>query len=53
MHRLSDPAILYFGTPVVLGQFFGLGEILHPSTLAEIPEAAYRPRPQAASAGSN
>ncbi|HEX3531198.1 MAG TPA: flavin reductase family protein [Thermoanaerobaculia bacterium] len=25
-------------------QFFGLGEILHPSTLAEIPEDAYRPR---------
>jgi flavin reductase (DIM6/NTAB) family NADH-FMN oxidoreductase RutF len=25
-------------------QFFGLGGILHPSTLAEIPESAYRPR---------
>lgn len=28
-------------------QFFGLGGILHPSTLAEIPESAYRPRPAA------
>jgi flavin reductase (DIM6/NTAB) family NADH-FMN oxidoreductase RutF len=26
-------------------QFFGLGEIVHPSTLAEIPEDAYRPKP--------
>jgi flavin reductase (DIM6/NTAB) family NADH-FMN oxidoreductase RutF len=25
-------------------QFYGLGEMLHPSTLAEIPESAYRPR---------
>ena len=24
-------------------QFFGLGSMLHPSTLAEIPESAYRP----------
>ena len=24
-------------------QFFGLGPILHPSRLAEIPESAYRP----------
>jgi len=32
-------------------QFFGLGEIVHPSTLAEIPEDAYRPRlPQPAPA---
>ncbi len=30
-------------------QFFGLGEVIHPSTLAEIPESAYRPaRPSAA-----
>ncbi len=28
-------------------EFFGLGEVVHPSTLAEIPEEAYRPRPQA------
>jgi flavin reductase (DIM6/NTAB) family NADH-FMN oxidoreductase RutF len=27
------------------GQFFGLGGILHHSTLAEIPESAYRPYP--------
>jgi flavin reductase (DIM6/NTAB) family NADH-FMN oxidoreductase RutF len=26
-------------------QYFGLGEMLHHSTLAEIPEEAYRPRP--------
>jgi flavin reductase (DIM6/NTAB) family NADH-FMN oxidoreductase RutF len=26
-------------------QFFGLGGMLHPSTLAEIPESAYRPPP--------
>ena len=26
-------------------QFFGLGEMVHPSRLAEIPESAYRPRP--------
>lgn len=25
-------------------QFFGLGSMVHPSTLAEIPESAYRPR---------
>ena len=24
-------------------QFFGLGDVVHPSTLAEIPESAYRP----------
>jgi len=81
MHRTVDPAILYFGTPVVLVstenedgsanlapmssytdridpeawrplivnfcQFFGLGPKLHPSRLAEIPESAYRPTPQA------
>jgi flavin reductase (DIM6/NTAB) family NADH-FMN oxidoreductase RutF len=29
-------------------QFFGLGGVLHPSTLAEIPESAYRPRSRAA-----
>lgn len=28
-------------------QFFGLGGLLHPSTLAEIPESAYRPRSRA------
>lgn len=28
-------------------QFFGLGGLLHHSTLAEIPESAYRPRPAA------
>lgn len=27
-------------------QFFGLGEMVHPSTLAEIPESAYRPKPR-------
>jgi hypothetical protein len=26
------------------GQAYGLGSLLHPSTLAEIPESAYRPR---------
>lgn len=26
-------------------QFFGLGPMVHPSTLAQIPESAYRPRP--------
>jgi flavin reductase (DIM6/NTAB) family NADH-FMN oxidoreductase RutF len=26
-------------------QFFGLGPMVHPSTLAKIPESAYRPRP--------
>lgn len=25
-------------------QFFGLGDVIHPSRLAEIPESAYRPR---------
>ena len=29
-------------------QFFGLGSVVHPSTLAEIPESAYRPRRSAA-----
>ncbi len=29
-------------------QFFGLGSMLHHSTLAEIPESAYRPQPAAA-----
>lgn len=32
-------------------QFFGLGEMVHPSTLAEIPESAYRPKTAAANAG--
>ena len=27
-------------------QFFGLGEMVHPSTLAQIPESAYRPKPR-------
>jgi flavin reductase (DIM6/NTAB) family NADH-FMN oxidoreductase RutF len=27
-------------------EFFGLGEVLHHSTLAEIPESAYRPKPR-------
>ncbi len=33
--------------PLVMSfqQFFGLGEAVHPSTLATIPESAYRPRP--------
>ncbi|HEV8580879.1 MAG TPA: flavin reductase family protein [Thermoanaerobaculia bacterium] len=33
-------------------QFYGLGERVHPSRLAEIPESAYRPRPLAAAATS-
>jgi flavin reductase (DIM6/NTAB) family NADH-FMN oxidoreductase RutF len=32
-------------------QFYGLGERLHPSTLAEIPESAYRPRRGSVEAG--
>jgi hypothetical protein len=28
-------------------RFFGLGDEAHPSTLARIPESAYRPRPVA------
>jgi len=33
--------------PLVMSfqQFFGLGDLVHPSTLARIPESAYRPRP--------
>ena len=31
-------------------QFFGLGDIVHPSRLAEIPESAYRPPAEAPSA---
>ena len=27
-------------------EFFGLGDVVHHSTLAEIPESAYRPRVQ-------
>jgi flavin reductase (DIM6/NTAB) family NADH-FMN oxidoreductase RutF len=27
-------------------EFFGLGDVLHHSTLAEIPESAYRPKPR-------
>jgi flavin reductase (DIM6/NTAB) family NADH-FMN oxidoreductase RutF len=30
-------------------EFFGLGDVVHPSTLAEIPESAYRPVPAHAS----
>jgi flavin reductase (DIM6/NTAB) family NADH-FMN oxidoreductase RutF len=29
-------------------QFFGLGPVVHPSRLAEIPESAYRPKPRPA-----
>ena len=32
--------------------FFGLGERVHPSRLAEIPESAYRPRPRVAESSS-
>ena len=32
-------------------QFFGLGPMVHPSTLAEIPESAYRPQPTVAARG--
>ncbi len=56
MHRITDPAILYFGTPVVListdewrplimsfQRFYGLtGEQAGGSRLAEIPEESYR-----------
>jgi flavin reductase (DIM6/NTAB) family NADH-FMN oxidoreductase RutF len=31
-------------------EFFGLGEVIHQSTLAEIPESAYRPKPASKSA---
>jgi flavin reductase (DIM6/NTAB) family NADH-FMN oxidoreductase RutF len=27
-------------------EFFGLGDVVHHSTLAEIPESAYRPKPR-------
>ncbi|HEY0303734.1 MAG TPA: flavin reductase family protein [Longimicrobiales bacterium] len=27
-------------------EFFGLGDVVHPSTLAEIPEESYRPKPR-------
>ena len=33
-------------------QFFGLGDMVHHSTLAEIPEESYRARPVAALAGA-
>jgi flavin reductase (DIM6/NTAB) family NADH-FMN oxidoreductase RutF len=33
-------------------QFFGLGDLVHHSTLAEIPEEAYRPRPVAVALAS-
>jgi flavin reductase (DIM6/NTAB) family NADH-FMN oxidoreductase RutF len=33
-------------------QFFGLGDVVHHSTLAEIPEEAYRPRPVAVAMAS-
>ena len=29
-------------------EFFGLGDVVHHSTLAEIPESAYRPKPRSA-----
>lgn len=32
-------------------QFYGLGDMIHHSTLAEIPESAYRPKTAAANAG--
>lgn len=31
-------------------QFYGLGDMIHHSTLAEIPESAYRPKTAAANA---
>ena len=36
--------------PVIMSfcQFFGLGGVVHPSTLGEIPESVYRPRRPAA-----
>ena len=34
-------------------QFFGLGDMVHHSTLAEIPEESYRPRPIAAVGGAS
>ena len=51
MHVQVDPAILYFGTPVVLESSLtedslGLGDGIHPSRLAEIPESMDRPQPQ-------
>jgi flavin reductase (DIM6/NTAB) family NADH-FMN oxidoreductase RutF len=54
-----DPSIQMAGYPnridptnwrpliMSFSQFFGLGEMLHHSTLAEIPEDAYRPKPAA------
>ncbi len=48
MHQLSDPNRVdpEKWRPLIMSfcQFFGLGEILHSSTLAEIPEDTYRPR---------
>jgi flavin reductase (DIM6/NTAB) family NADH-FMN oxidoreductase RutF len=42
-HRIDPrkwrPLIMSFG------EFFGLGDVIHHSTLAEIPEESYRPRP--------
>src|SRR5688572_4847229 len=42
-HRIDPrkwrPLIMSFG------EFFGLGDVIHHSTLAEIPEDAYRPQP--------
>jgi hypothetical protein len=72
MHKVTEPSILYLGTPVVListrnedestnvapmssawwlgwscimsfAQFYGLGDRVQPSRLAEIPEESYRP----------
>jgi hypothetical protein len=44
MHAVidNDPARW---RPLIMSfcQFFGLGPMVHPSTLAEIPEEAYRP----------
>jgi flavin reductase (DIM6/NTAB) family NADH-FMN oxidoreductase RutF len=54
-----DPAIRMSGyadridprkwRPLIMNfcEFFGLGDVVHHSTLAEIPESAYRPRPDA------
>ena len=52
-----DPAVRMNGYPhridprkwrpliMSFGEFFGLGDVIHHSTLAEIPEDAYRPQP--------
>jgi len=53
MHIQVDPAILYFGTPVVLVSSLNedgspnLAPMrIHPSRLAEIPESMDRPQPR-------